>query len=182
MRVVSLINDMMVSESSSFYALHYAKELGIKLSLVHVSETNQYEMVKKTYRNIKKIAIKLGVEIDLLIFDNLLKFKEFVKVENIDIIFCSTKYKHTILDRSFAKTILRMGLQVDLAIVKVVKLGVAQNVEKIIMPIRGHHLSVNKFTFFTTLIKGYKANSEIFSIDKITKSEMASLDAKKIKQ
>ena len=181
MRVVSLINATMISETSSTYALYYAKSFSLKLSLVHIKDNDALPIVEKVFEDIKKLASSLGVEVDLLLFDTLDELKELIEEKNVDILFCSTKHNRSIFQESFAQKIIKMGLHVDLAIVKVVKLIGAQSVDKIVMPIRGSQLSVKKFTFFSTFVNAYNANAEIFSIDKISRREYATLDAKKVK-
>ncbi len=181
MRVVSLINSNMICETSSTYALYYAKSLSLKLSLVHIKENEKLPLVEKNFVDIKKLATLLEVEVDLIVYESLQELEQFIINKNVDIVFCSTKHKHSMLEESFVKRVIKLDMRVDLAIVKVVKFATANSVDKIIMPIRGHHLSVNKFTFFSTLVKAYHSKAEIFSVDEIKKYQMASLDAKAIK-
>lgn len=180
MKVISLINGSMISENSSMYALHYAKSFNLKLSLVHIKESDELLMIEKVFKGVEKVAAIFNLEVELFIHESFNEFEDFLQNNNVDIIFCSTKQQHSIYENSFAKKIIKMNLKVDLAIVKIVKLGSYENIENIIMPIRGHHLSVNKFTFFATMVNAYNASAEIFSIDEIKRSQIASLDAKKV--
>lgn len=181
MRVVSLINGTMISETSSLYALYYAKSFSLKLSLVHIRDNDPEGIIDKIFTDIQKLASSLDVEVDLLMYESIDQLEDLITDKNVDILFCSTKHNHSIFEHSFAKRIINMGMKVDLAIVKVVKLAGADSADKIIMPIRGYQLSVKKFTFFSTLVNAYGSDAEIFSIDKIKKSKAASLDAKKVK-
>lgn len=171
----------MICETSSTYALYYAKSLSLKLSLVHIQENDKLAFIEKVYADIQRLAASLEVEVELILYDNFEEFEQFIKDKNVDILFCSTKHKHSLFEESFAKRVIKLDMRVDLAIVKVVKFATANSVDKIIMPIRGHHLSVNKFTFFSSLVNAYYAKAEIFSVDEITKHQMASLDAKAMK-
>ncbi len=182
MRVLSLINGTLISETTSTYALYYAKNLGCQLSLVYIRDKEPLVMVEEVFNDIKSFASLLGVGVDLIIYDRFEELERLVFEENIDMLFCSTKNNRSLLDKSFAKKIIDAGLKVDLAIVKIVKIAIAADVEKIIMPIRGYQLSVNKFAFFASFVNAYNANAEIFSIDEIKRREIASLDAKKVKR
>jgi len=182
MRVVSLINSTMISEISATYALYYAKSFSMGLSLVHIQEQYSSQSTKKIFLNIQKLAKSIGVEVDFIVCENLKELKRLVLSENIDIIFSSTKHNHSIFEYSFAKKIINMDMKVDLAIVKVVKSSGADNIDKIIMPIRGYQLSVKKFTFFSSLVNAYNSNAEIFSVDKINRKKAATLDTKKVKK
>jgi hypothetical protein len=181
MRVVSLINGTMISETSSIYALYYAKSFSLKLSLVHIKDNDPEVIVNKVFSDISRLASSLDIEVDLLVYESLDDLEELLMNENVDALFCSTKHNRSIFEPSFAKKIINMGMKVDLAIVKVVKQAGADSVDKIIMPIRGYQLSVRKFTFFSTLVNAYDSDAEIFSIDKVKKSQAASLNAKKVK-
>lgn len=182
MRVVSLINATMISETSSIYALYYAKSFSLKLSLVHIKDNDPEAIIDKVFADIKKLASSLDVEVDLLVYESLDELDSLIANKNVDTLFCSTKHNRSIFEPSFAKKIIDMGMKVDLAIVKVVKLAGADSIEKIIMPIRGFQLSVKKFTFFSVFVNAYGSDAEIFSIDKIKKGQAASLEAKKVKK
>jgi hypothetical protein len=181
MRVVSLINGSLSSETSSIYALHYAKKLECKVSLVYVKEKNYSKDLDKSFENIKHSADFLEVDIELLVLENLKEFKGFVKSKDVDMLFCSSRHNHSIFERSFAQTIVKLDLEVDLAIMKIIKLFRANSVDNIILPIRGAKLSVKKFTLFYTFALAYDAKAEIYSIDKLSKSQLNKVDSIKIK-
>ncbi|MCX6076161.1 MAG: hypothetical protein NTW78_04650 [Campylobacterales bacterium] len=181
MRVVSLINSNMICETSSIYALHYAKAFTLKLSLVHIKENDKLSIIDKVFADIKKLAASLDVEVELIIYESFKELEQLILDKNIDILFCSTKHERPLFEQSFAKRVIQLGLRVDLAVVKVVKFAGAMSIEKIIMPIRGHQLSVKKFTFFTAFVNAYTATAEIFSVDEIKQHPAAWLDAKAVK-
>lgn len=177
MRVVSLINGSLTSQTASIYALHYVKTLELPFSIIHIKNTKDtLDDVNKSYKDIEEKALQFGLEIDLKLFENLLEFKTFINTHDIDMLFCSTKYHHSILDTSFSKSLIQMKLKADIAIVKVLKVYGAEIVENIILPIRDSKLSVKKFTLFSVFAKAYNAKSEIYSVDKISKSDAAWID------
>lgn len=182
MKVISLINGIMISEASSIYALHYAKSFGLELSLIHIKESSSLSSVIQLSEDIKALAKPLGIEVELIILESRKELKTLISTDNIDIVFCSTKHHHALYESSFPQSIIKMNMEVDFAIVKVVKLSGCDNVEKIILPIRGTQLSVKKFTFFTTFINSYNSNAEIFSVDTVTKKSTLKIDTKQIKE
>ncbi len=177
MRVISMINGSLSSETTSVYALHYAKKLSYRLSLIYIKEAVYSRDLDQSYAHIKHTAELLEVDTELLLFENLREFKEFVKSRNIDMLFCSSRHNHTIFEKSFAQSVVKMGLSVDIAILKIVKLHRANSVENIILPIRGSKLSVKKFTLFYTFALAYDAKAEIYSIDKLSKTELAKVES-----
>ncbi len=182
MRVVSLINGSLSSESSSIYALRYAKKLDCKFSLLYIREKIHSKELDKSFENIKRSADYLEVEIELLILEDLKELKSWVKSKDVDMMFCSSRRNHSIFDRSFAQSIVKMDMKVDLAVVKVVKLFRANSVDSVILPIRGSKLSIKKFTLFYAFAFAYESKAEIYSIDKISKRELAKVDALQIKE
>lgn len=181
MRVISLINGSLSSETSSIYALHYATRLAYKFSLVYIKEKEYSKDLDKSFENIKHSADFLEVDIELLIFEELAEFKDFIQSKDVDMLFCSSRHNHSIFERSFAQSIVKMDMEVDLAVVKIVKLFRANSVDNIILPIRDAKLSVKKFTLFYTFALAYDAKGEIYSIDKLTKREFAKVDSIQIK-
>jgi len=181
MQVVSLINGSLSSETSSIYALHYAKRQGCKFSLVYIKEKIYSKDLDKSFENIKHSADFLEVDTELLIFENLTEFNDFVKLKDVDMLFCASRHNHSIFDRSFVQSIIKMDMEIDLAVVKVVKLFRANSVDNIILPIRGSKLSIKKFTLFYTFAFAYEAKAEIYSIDKISKRALDKVESIQIK-
>ena len=171
MRVISLINGSLISETSSIYSFYYAKELGYTPLLVHIKGKDSLDTVQKSVAELEKIGNKLGVKVEFQLFKNLSEFKKFIEKEDIDIVFSSTRHKHSILEKSFIQTLIKKGLETDFAVVKVVKSGVAESVNKIILPIRDSKLSVKKFVLFSVFNLAYKSEGEVYSINKVSPFE-----------
>jgi hypothetical protein len=171
MRVISLINGSLISETSSIYALHYAKFLGFNFTLVYINGKDSIKEVNKSVEDLTHIADTLEVESEFLTFDDLDELKEFIETKDVDMLFCSTRHKHSILDKSFVQTIIKKDIKVDLSVVKVVKLGRADSVDNIILPIRDSKLSVKKFTLFSAFSLAYSSKAEIYSVDKVSPIE-----------
>lgn len=181
MIVISLINGSMISETSSLYALKYAKQLNLKLYLVHIKSNDSLEDVKKSVGNIETLISKYDVEYEFIILDTLKELKKIVQKRDVDMLFCSTRHKHSFFDKSFVKTIIKQNMKVDLSVVKIVKIGLAQSVDRVILPIREAKLSVKKFALFSTFIAMFDAKAEIYSIDKTSNKRLFDIDVYKQK-
>jgi hypothetical protein len=182
MRVISLVNGTLTSHTTAMYALQYTKQLGIHISFVHIKNHESFDEVRDTIDDIQKLALSFGIKNDFITLDDLNQLKEYIESKEVDMLFCSTTQNKSIYEKSFVTEIISKNIKVDLAIVKVVKIGRAYNVDKIILPIRGSKLSVKKFSLFSTFSLAYGAKSEIYSIDKISRMNMAGVTIENIKQ
>lgn len=176
MVVISLINGSIISETTAIYALKYAKKLEYKYIVAHIQGNDSLEDVETSVQNITKLSKNNEIDSEFITFETLDDFSEFVAIKDVDMLFCSTRHKHTLFDKSFVKSLLKKNLRADLAVLKVVKLGVAQSVDKIILPIRDAKLSVRKFALFSSFSLIYDAKSEIYSVDRVTKRDLAKID------
>lgn len=181
MRVISFINGSLISQTASIYALYYAKQREVALDLVYIESKDDFAQVQRSSKSIEAVAQKLEVDIDFQHFQNGNAFLVAFLNKEIDMMFCSTRHDHSIFDRSFVQTLLKWNLPSDLAVVKVVNLGVAEKVDKIILPLRGSKLSIQKFSFFTLNTLAYDAKAEIYSVDKVTKNRLSKIDSEMIK-
>ncbi len=170
MHVITLINGSLSSQTSSIYALNYAKQSNLPLYILHVKGKDSLEEVQKSADDLFALAQEKDVESNFTIFDTLEELTTFIEQKDIDMIFCSTRYRHALFDPSFVQTLIHKKLKVDFAIVKVLNTGYANRVENVVLPIRSSKLSVKKFTLFSTFVLAYNAKAEIYSIDKIYKS------------
>jgi hypothetical protein len=182
MQVVSLVNGSLISHTTAIYALHYAKQLGINFSLVYIRGMENIDEVKNSIEDVQDLASSFGMKNDFITFENLNELKHYIEVKDVDMLFCSSRQYKSIYDKSFVTSIIKKELKVDIAVVKVVKIGRAYSIDKIIMPIRDAKLSVKKFTLFSAFSLAYNAKSEIYSIDKISRMNLASISIENIKE
>ncbi len=182
MKVISLVNGSLSSHTTAIFALHYAKQLTLDFSLIYIQDEHTSQYVENTLEDIMNLASSFGIKSSFFTLANLEELKVFVESKDSDVLFCSTRQNKTIYDKSFLTEILKLQIKVDIAVVKVVKIGRAHNIEKIIMPIRDTKLSVNKFTFFSAFSLAYNAKSEIYSVDKISKIDFSKKTVEVIKQ
>lgn len=173
MKVVTLVNGSLSSHTTALYALYYAKQLNTALDFVYIKDEKSVDEVQNQIQDIKDLADSFSLPSEYISFDTLDELEEFLSKKDIAVLFCSTARNSSIYDQSFVRKIINMNIAIDLAVVKVVKIGRAHNIEKIVMPIRGSKLSINKFTFFMLMSLAYNAKSEIYSVDKISKFNLS---------
>jgi len=174
MRVISLINGSLISETAALYALYYAKLLNFHITFIHIESKDSLEEVNLSVNNLSLEAKFLGVENNFLVLKKVSQLKDFVKNKEVDIIFSSTRHNHSILDKSFVDKIISLKLKTDLAVLKIVKLGNIK-IDNIILPIRETRLSVKKFALATIFSLAYKSKLEIYSLDKLSTKKIANL-------
>jgi len=182
MKVISLVNGSLTSHTTAVYALYYAKQLGINLSFIYIKDEENIQDVENSIQDIQDLALSFGMKSDFLTFDDLEELKNYIETKDVDMLFCSTRQKRSIYDKSFVAEIIAKNIQVDISVAKIVKIGRAYNIDKIVMPIRDSKLSVKKFTVFATFSLTYNSKSEIYSIDKISKINFSKKTVEMIKQ
>jgi len=182
MRVVSLINGSLLSEKAALYAVYYAKQLKLNLTFIHIESNDSMKKVIQSVENLELQAQKQGVKTEFITLKSLSKLKKFVENKGIDIIFCSTRQNHSILDKSFVKKLISEKIKADLAIIKIVQIAKVENINSILLPIRETRLSVKKFALMEVFAKVYNAKVEIYSLDKISAKKLSNITSKDIKQ
>ncbi|MCD6259318.1 MAG: universal stress protein [Helicobacteraceae bacterium] len=185
MKVLVAINGSVISESMVLYALRYAKQLGYALELFHLRNAkDDLKSVEKTFAHIQTLAKAQDIEFQTLLFDSSLEdeLREYVKKESVDIIFCSTRREKKLFEDSFSHKLLELNLDVDLAIVRIVKLVDINTLSSMMLSIKQERLSVRKFTFFATLASSYEAQGQIYSVSQLSKFKFARLDMHQTRQ
>jgi hypothetical protein len=181
MKVIAAINGQVTSEVSALYGLHYARLYQFPVTLLHVLNPNDsIEAVKKSMANIEQVAREFDVLTERVILEG--RPAETVKgylVENkTEILFCSTRFRlhKKRFNLSFSEKLTRMKLPADLAVVRVVHVHSTMSTERVVLPIKEDRISVEKFTFFASMIKTYNASGEIYSVTVTSRKMKARLD------
>ena len=182
MKVIATINGTITSESMAFYALKYAQVENFTLVLLHIENPkDDLDAVKASINRISTLAVSENVEIEIVILNGDIRstIKSFISTSNADIIFCSTrKYKRFITD-SFSELLINMDLDVDIAVVRIVKMSNIMDLSTMLLSIKEDKLSVKKFTFFSTIASAYKADGEIYSVSSMSKWQLSKVDMHK---
>lgn len=176
MKVVAAINGSLVSQSCAFLALQYAKKQGIDLVLLHVkNHKDNIEDVNKSIQSIKDSASELDVNTS----DVLLKGHHGVAISayfetiHVDTFFCSTRMKNSFITNSFSEHMLKLKLNTNVAVLRIVNTHQFKELHSILLPIKETKLSVHKFTFLATLASAYQSDAHIYSITTKSKQELS---------
>ena len=185
MKVVASLNGSITSESMAFYALKYAKAQGYTLVLFHVK--NKKDSIDDVDASIKRIVTVAGpehVQTETLILEksSKSKIKEILSDLHIDTIFCSTRRDKKFISDSFSELLVKMNLDADIAVARIVNISNITEIENIFLSIKTDRLSVKKFTFFSTLASAYKAKGEVYSVTKVSKFRFAKIDIHETRQ
>jgi len=181
MNVIAAVNGQVTAEMSAFYGLHFARFHGLPLILLHVvNPGDDIEAVEKSMTNIEDVAREYEVVTERVILEGspVEAVKRFIYKNRSEILFCSTRYRQRkkFFTLSFSEKLTTMALPVDLAVVRVVHVHTTLSTEKIVLPIKEDRMSVEKFTFFASMLKAYNASGEIYSVTITSKKKSASLD------
>lgn len=179
MKVVVAINGTITSESSAVYALRYAQVEGLDVVLFHLqNHKDDLLRVNESAARIKILGQQWGVDVMLHTVEGHIKERifELLKLFHVDIIFCATRKEKKYLTDSFSAYLLKLDLNTDIAVVHVVKMATAQEIHTMLLAIREDHLSIKKFTFFSTLALAYQSHAEIYSVTPLSKEKLSKIE------
>ena len=179
MKIVAAINGSLVAEGSALLALYYAKEQGLDLHLLHVkNHKDALDKVEKSIFEIKKVAQQEGVMCDAVFLKGHHRdlIPDYLKNLHVDTLFCSTRMRKRFMTDSFSEHLLKMHLNTNIAVVRIVHMHSFKDINAILLPIKTSKLSVKKFAFVSTLASFYKSDVEVFSISLTSKSKLAKFD------
>ena len=185
MKVITMINGSVSSESMAFYAIKYAQAQDIDLVLLHISnKKDNIESVDSSVERIKKLAISEGVNSEYVVLKGSRKkaIRDYTSTNHIDIIFCSTRKHKSLITNSFSETLINIKLNVDVAVVRIVNMSSVMDISSMMLSIKKDKLSVKKFTFFTTLASAYKVDGEIYSVSSMSRLELSQVDMHKARE
>ncbi|WP_345975380.1 hypothetical protein [Sulfurimonas sp. HSL3-7] len=182
MKVIAAINGTITAESMAFYALKYAKSQDFPLLLLHIqNEKDDLNEVRASIERITTLALAEAVQTEALILEGPPKKTIRTLLSGIyaDVIFCSTRKDKSFITGSFSEALTKMGLNTDIAIVRIVKIDSTVDIGSMILSIKEDRLSVKKFTFFASLASAYQASGEIYSVSSMSKVSLATVDMHK---
>jgi hypothetical protein len=181
MNVIAAINGQVTSEVAALYSLHFARIQGLPLILLHVANPDDsIATVEKSMANIEEAAAEYDMVPERVILEGppAETVKRYLSENKSEILFCSTRYRQhkKFFNLAFSEKLRSMSLPADLAEVRVVHVHSTQSTERIVLPIKQDRMSVEKFTFFASMVSAYKANAEIYSVTVTSKKRRARLD------
>ncbi len=178
MKVVAALNGSITSESMAFYALKYAEAQNFTLVLFHVkNKKDNLEDVESSIKRLLTLAAPENINTEIVILDHFSKSNilNFLTNNNIDTIFCSTRKHKKFIKNSFSELIIKMNLNIDIAVIRIVHINNIMDSGNIFLSIKEDRLSAKKFAFFSTLASAYKTSGEIYSITKISKFRLSKI-------
>lgn len=185
MKVIAAINGTITAESMAFYAIRYAKVQDQTLILVHIkNENDDVAYVHKSMERINTIALSYNVKTENVFLNGAPAntLKNYVIHNNIDIIFCSTRKQNKLFSNTFTQSLTKMNLGVDIAVVRIVSINNIMESNNLLLSIKEDKLSVKKFTFFSTFASAYKANTEIYSVTRMTRLQLSMVDIRRARE
>lgn len=190
MNVIAAINGQVTAEVSALYGLHFARNHGLPLVLLHViNPDDSIEAVEKSMANIEAVAGEYDVATERIMLEGrpAETVKRYLFENKSEILFSSTRYRQRkkFFNLAFSEKLTGMILPVDLAVVRVVHVHSTLSTERIVLPIKEDRMSVEKFTFFASMARAYNASGEIYSVTVTSqkgKARMELGDTKRILQ
>jgi len=181
MNVIAAINGQVTSEVAALYGLHFARLHGWPLLLLHVvNPDDSLEAVEKSMASIEETAAVYEMTTERVMLEGspVEAVKRYLIENKAEILFCSTRYRQRkkFFNLSFSEKLRSISLPVDLAEVRVVHINSTLSTEKVVLPIKEDRMSVEKFTFFASMAKAYKAGGEIYSVTVTNRKKRARLD------
>jgi len=158
MNVTATINGHITAKTSALYSLHFARVHGFSLTLLHIlNPDDRIETVEESMTNIEKVANKYNMATERVILQG---------------------QPTETLERYLVEKRSTMKLPVDMALARVVRPHSTIATTSIVLPIKQERLSVEKFTFFSSMAKAYKASGEIYSVTVAGKKKRATQPCK----
>jgi nucleotide-binding universal stress UspA family protein len=178
MKVILALNGSITSEASAIYAIRYCSLYDYELELVHIkNEKDSLAEVRKSMESVETIAAGAEVACERLIMhgSGIEPLIAYVRENRVDTIFCTTRAQKGFFDASFSDYLTRRPLPCDVAVVRIADLAAIKRVERIGMSIKNAKLSVEKFAFFSSMVRSFEAEGEIYSISVLSKKKRAAM-------
>jgi len=179
MKVIAAINGTITSESMAFYALKYAKGQELPLLLLHIkNKKDDLNEVNASIERLTTLALSQEVQIEAVILEapSQKMIRNFLCGMYIDVIFCSTRKSKRLIRGSFNETLIKMDLNADIAIIRIVNMNSIMDIDEMILSINEDKLSVKKFAFFASLASSYEADCEIYSVSCMSRRRLSNVD------
>lgn len=162
MKVVSLVNGSLLSETASFYAIAYAKSVRLPLTFLFIdSGLESIERFESSLATLKEIAEANEVETETVILegDTISQLQHFGQLYAIDTLFCATRKLSN--SHSFSDKIIRAGLETDIAVVKVKNVAQVRSFHRVLL-VSGETVNPHAYLLWLGLIMGNEATGKLY--------------------
>jgi nucleotide-binding universal stress UspA family protein len=178
MKVILAVNGSITSEASAIYAIRYCSLYDYELELVHIkNEKDSLAEVEKSMESIETIAAGAEVACERLFMrgSGVGPLIAYVRENRVDTVFCTTRAEKGFFASSFSDYLTRRPLPCDVAVVRIADMGALKRVERIGVSIKNAKLSVEKFAFFSSMVRAFEAEGEIYSISVLSTGQQAAM-------
>lgn len=184
MKAIVALNGSVTSEASAVYAIRYCRLYGYDLELLHIKNRDDpIEDVESSMTNIETLSLGAEVECNRVILKGkgIAPLVAYARNNRVAIIFCTTKAMKGYFKRSFSDYLTRVPLPCDIAVVRIADLAAVSGIRHIGLGISNAKLSVEKFTFFASMVHAFEAESELYSIATHSVSARADISFEEMK-
>jgi hypothetical protein len=161
MRVVSMINGSLLSESASYFALAYAQSVDLPFTALFIDNGKESEeRVSKTVAALTEMASVNSVEFEFVKLEGAVvaQIQHFCQLYAVDTLFCATRKQSS--QDSFSREIVKSGIETDIAVVKVKNVAMVHSSKRILM-VSKEKICPHAFVMWLGLIRSFDARGWI---------------------
>lgn len=162
MRVVSMINGSLLSESASYYALSYARSVQLPFTALFVDNGKESQKaVEQSVQALQKFADANNVPFEFVQLqgEDVPQLQHFCQLYAVDTLFCATRQKSSL--RSFSEKIVNSGIETDIAVVKVKNISHVRSSNRLMLVSR-EKINPHVFVLWLGLLKVNDATGRIY--------------------
>lgn len=162
MRVVSMVNGSLLSETASIYAIAYAKSVQLPLSLLFIDNGEEsVEKLELAVASLQALAEASEVECEVVTLEGKVieQLKHFVQLYSIDTLFCATRKQSN--THSFSDQIVNSALETDVAVVKIKNISHVRSVHRILLA-AGDQVNIHAYLLWIGLVTSNGAMGKLY--------------------
>lgn len=162
MRVVSLVNGSLLSETACFYAIAYAKSVKLPLTLLFIDNGKEsLEKVESSIETLKALSEANQVETDTVMLEGSVvsQLQHYAQLYSIDTLFCATRKLSN--SNSFSDKIVKSGLETDIAVVKVKHVPQVRSYHRVLL-LSGEKVNAHAYLLWLGLLMGNQAKGKLY--------------------
>ncbi|CAN8140655.1 UspA domain-containing protein [uncultured Thiomicrorhabdus sp.] len=162
MRVVSMINGSLLSESASYYALSYARAVQLPFTALFVDNGKESEQrVQQSVAALQEYAAANNVAFEFITLQGEVvpQLQHFCQLYAVDTLFCATRQKSSL--RSFSEKIIKSAIETDIAVVKVKNISHVRNSRRLML-VSKEKINPHAFVLWLGLLKANEGVGRIY--------------------
>ena len=167
MRIVSLINGSLLSESASQLALNYAGSVQLPFTALFIDNGNEsIERVRETVSVLQAQAEALQIEFEFVQLegDVIEQLQHYCQLYAVETLFCATRQNSKL--RSFSEKIIHAKIETNIAVVKIKNVAHSQQPQRLLL-LSKEQINPHVYVLWLGLIKAFCAYGRIhFAVGK----------------